>query len=43
LQGLIDQAYDQILKLLTTEWLVADVETGGGTLSVRCLPANNAH
>ncbi|KAF8168933.1 nuclear pore protein 84/107 [Pholiota molesta] len=29
-RGLIDQAYDQILKLLTTEWLVADVETGGG-------------
>ncbi|PPQ72703.1 hypothetical protein CVT24_012914 [Panaeolus cyanescens] len=25
-RGLIDQAYDQILKLLTTEWLVSDVD-----------------
>ncbi|KAF9475041.1 hypothetical protein BDN70DRAFT_884207 [Pholiota conissans] len=25
-RGLIDEAYDQILKLLTTEWLVSDVE-----------------
>ncbi|KAF8151524.1 nuclear pore protein 84/107 [Crassisporium funariophilum] len=29
-RGLVDQAHDQILKLLTTEWLVSDVENGGG-------------
>ncbi|RDB21680.1 hypothetical protein Hypma_011219 [Hypsizygus marmoreus] len=29
-RGVIDQAYDQITKLLTSEWLVTDVETGGG-------------
>ncbi|KAJ3503194.1 hypothetical protein NLJ89_g8543 [Agrocybe chaxingu] len=29
-RNLIDQAYDQIIKLLTTEWLVSDVENVGG-------------
>ncbi|CAA7264467.1 unnamed protein product [Cyclocybe aegerita] len=29
-RNLIDQAYDQIIKLLTTEWLVSDVENAGG-------------
>ncbi|KAF8884657.1 nuclear pore protein 84/107 [Infundibulicybe gibba] len=29
-RGLIDQARDQITKLLTSEWLVTDVEIGGG-------------
>ncbi|CAK5283093.1 unnamed protein product [Mycena citricolor] len=27
---LVDQAHDQIVKLLTSEWLVSDVEEGGG-------------
>ncbi|GLB38465.1 putative nuclear pore protein 84 / 107 [Lyophyllum shimeji] len=29
-RGLIDQAHDQITKLLTSEWLVTDVEKPGG-------------
>ncbi|KAF8962886.1 nuclear pore protein 84/107 [Flammula alnicola] len=29
-RGLIDQAHDQIMKLLTTEWLVSDVDDIGG-------------
>ncbi|KAJ6546893.1 nuclear pore protein 84/107 [Mycena capillaripes] len=29
-QSLVDQAHDQITKLLTSEWLVSDVEEGGG-------------
>lgn len=29
-KALTAQAHDQILKLLTTEWLVTDVETSGG-------------
>ncbi|KAJ6459798.1 nuclear pore protein 84/107 [Mycena vitilis] len=29
-QALVDQAHDQITKLLTSEWLVSDVEEGGG-------------
>ncbi|KAG5649869.1 hypothetical protein H0H81_001706 [Sphagnurus paluster] len=29
-RGVIDQAHDQITKLLTSEWLVTDVETPGG-------------
>ena len=30
-QSLIDQAHDQITRLLTTEWLVSDVENPGGS------------
>ncbi|KAJ7771524.1 nuclear pore protein 84/107 [Mycena metata] len=29
-RSLVDQAHDQITKLLTSEWLVSDVEIGGG-------------
>ncbi|KAJ7184429.1 nuclear pore protein 84/107 [Mycena filopes] len=29
-RSLVDQAHDQITKLLTSEWLVSDVEEGGG-------------
>ncbi|KAJ7118836.1 nuclear pore protein 84/107 [Mycena epipterygia] len=29
-RALVDQAHDQITKLLTSEWLVSDVEEGGG-------------
>ena len=35
LQALIDQVHDQIMKLLTLEWLVADVDNGGGTRLLR--------
>jgi nuclear pore complex protein Nup107 len=32
-QALVDQAHDQITKLLTSEWLVSDVEDDGGELN----------
>ena len=31
-QSLIDQAHDQITRLLTTEWLVSDIENTGGSI-----------
>ena len=38
-QGLVDQAHEQIIKLLTSEWLVSDVEdTSGIVLPAFCTP-----
>lgn len=34
LQTLVDQAREQAVKLLTTEWLVSDVEKGNGEIGV---------
>jgi nuclear pore complex protein Nup107 len=31
-QGLVDQAHEQIIKLLTSEWLVSDVEDISGMM-----------
>jgi len=29
-RAVVDEAHDQITKLLMSEWLITDVETGGG-------------
>jgi hypothetical protein len=30
MKGLVDRAHEQIIKLLTSEWLVSDVEDTSG-------------